>query len=55
MGGPLIVELKAVEGLTPMHTAQLLSYLKGSRLKVGFLINFNVGLLKDGFRRIVLS
>ncbi len=49
----VIVELKAVDELAPIHQAQLLSYLKLSGCKVGLLINFNVPLLKDGIRRVV--
>lgn len=49
----VIVELKAVERLEPIHEAQLLSYLKLSGCKVGLLINFNVRMLKRGIRRIV--
>ncbi|MBM3152015.1 MAG: GxxExxY protein [Chloroflexi bacterium] len=44
---------RAVDALTPVHEAQLLSYLKLSGCKVGLLINFNVKLLKNGIRRIV--
>ena len=51
----LIVELKAVECLLPIHHAQILSYLKGMRLPLGLLINFNVLRLKDGIKRIVRS
>ena len=51
--GQVIVELKAVEKITPLYEAQLLTYLKLSKLKVGLLINFNVLHLKDGIRRIV--
>jgi GxxExxY protein len=50
----IIVELKAVERLEPIHEAQLLSYLKLAKRRIGFLINFNVRLLKDGIRRLVL-
>ncbi|RAM48636.1 MAG: GxxExxY protein [Hapalosiphonaceae cyanobacterium JJU2] len=50
----LIVELKAVEILLPVHTAQLLTYLKLSKCRLGLLINFNVPLIKDGIKRIVL-
>ena len=50
----LVVELKAVEKLLPVHEAQLLSYLKLARLRVGLLINFNVPVLVDGIRRRVL-
>jgi len=50
----LIVEVKAVESLQPIHSAQLLSYLRLSGLPLGLLINFNVGLLKQGVRRLKL-
>jgi len=49
----IIVELKAVEALTPVHEAQLLSYLKLSGKKIGLLINFNVVRLKNGIKRMV--
>jgi GxxExxY protein len=49
----VIVELKAVESINPLHSAQLLTYLKLSYCKLGLIINFNVLLLKDGIRRIV--
>ena len=49
----VIVELKTVEKIMPIHEAQLLSYLKMSNLKLGLLINFNVKLLKSGIKRIV--
>lgn len=49
----VIVELKAVEATLPIHEAQLLSYLKLSRKRVGLLINFNVLHLKDGVKRMV--
>ena len=49
----VIVELKAVDTLLPIHDAQLLSYLKLSRKKLGLLINFNVKLLKNGIKRLV--
>ncbi len=49
----IIVELKAVERLLPIHTAQALSYLKLSGCKLGFVINFNVPHLKDGIKRVV--
>lgn len=50
----VIVELKSVETILPVHEAQLLTYLKLSEKKLGLLINFNVKLLKDGIRRFVL-
>jgi len=49
----VIVELKAVERLQPIHIAQVLSYLKLSGCNVGLLINFNVKVLKDGIRRLI--
>lgn len=49
----VIVELKSVEKILPIHEAQLLSYLKLSKMKVGLLINFNVVHLKSGLKRIV--
>lgn len=48
----LIVELKAVERLAPVHKAQLLTYLKLAELQVGLLLNFNVPHLKDGIMRV---
>ncbi|OVE74016.1 hypothetical protein BVX93_00585 [bacterium B13(2017)] len=50
----VIVELKAVNNHAPLFEAQLLSYLKMSNKKLGLLINFNVILLKDGIKRIIL-
>jgi GxxExxY protein len=50
----LVVELKAVEKLMPIHDAQLLTYLRLSQTHVGLLINFNVPLLKDGIKRLVV-
>ena len=49
----IVVELKSIEGLTPLHHAQLLTYLKSSNKRVGLLINFNVPILKNGLKRIV--
>jgi len=49
----VIVELKSVEKLLPIHKAQLISYLKLSGCKVGLLINFNVKILKNGIHRVV--
>ncbi|MBI5693283.1 MAG: GxxExxY protein [Verrucomicrobia bacterium] len=51
--GKLIIELKAVNAIEPIHQAQLLTYLKFHRLPLGLLVNFNVPVLKDGIRRIV--
>lgn len=49
----VIVELKVVEKIHPVHEAQLLSYLRMSDKRLGLLINFNVKLLRDGIRRVV--
>lgn len=51
----LVLELKAVEALLPIHEAQLLTYLKLGGWQVGLLINFNVPVLRDGIRRRVLG
>jgi len=51
----IIIELKAVELLLPVHDAQLLTYMKLAEKKLGFLINFNVPKLVDGFKRKVLN
>ena len=52
--GELIIEIKAVERLLPIHEAQMLTYLPLSGCKVGLLMNFNSVILKDGLRRFVL-
>jgi GxxExxY protein len=49
----VIIELKSIEALAPVHYKQLLTYLKLTNLKLGLLINFNVNLIKDGIHRIV--
>ncbi len=51
----VIVELKAVEALAPIHTAQVISYLKSLKKELGLLINFNVPILREGLRRIILT
>ena len=51
----VIVEIKAVEVLMPVHEAQILTYLKVGGCKVGLLITFNVPVLRDGIKRIVLG
>ena len=55
VGDCLVVELKAVEVLAPIHSVQLLSYLRATSHKLGLLINFNVSMLKHGVKRVVLS
>jgi GxxExxY protein len=52
--GQLVVELKAVERMHPVHEAQLLTYMRLTRTPVGLLINFNVPVLKEGIKRMVL-
>lgn len=49
----IIIEIKSTEGINPIHVAQLITYLKLSERKLGYLINFNTPLLKNGFKRIV--
>jgi GxxExxY protein len=49
----VVVELKVVESLLPVHRAQLLSYMKLSGIKLGLLINFNEAVVKNGIKRIV--
>jgi len=49
----VVVELKAVEKLMPLHSAQLLTYLKLSKLRLGFLLNFNVEHMRNGVKRVV--
>ncbi len=51
----LVVEVKAVERLTPLHTAQVISYLKAVDRPLGLLINFKVAVLKQGIQRVILS
>ena len=53
--GKLIVELKACEALNDVHRCQCIRYLKATGNRVALLINFNVAMLKDGIRRVVLS
>lgn len=55
VGKRLIVELKAIEALAPVHTAQVISYLRSTSHQIGLLLNFNVAVMKDGIRRIVLT
>ena len=51
--GKVIVELKSIEQVAPVHKKQLLTYLRLCGMHLGILINFNVNLLKDGFHRVV--
>ena len=50
----LIIELKSVQKLLPIHEAQLLTYMKLAKIKTGLLMNFNVQMLRDGLKRLVL-
>ncbi len=51
--GSIVVEVKSIEALTRLHEAQILTYLKLSGHRLGFLMNFNVALFKQGLRRLV--
>jgi GxxExxY protein len=51
--GRVVLELKAVASLQPIHVAQLVTYLRLTELELGLLLNFNVPLMKDGIRRVV--
>ena len=53
IAGKVVVEVKAVEKVVPVHSAQLLSYLKLGGFKLGYLLNFDVAHMKDGIRRMV--
>ncbi len=55
VGGLVVVELKAVEQLTPIHDAQMITYLKLANCKLGLLLNFNVKMMKQGIKRIALN
>jgi GxxExxY protein len=54
VAGQLILELKSIDQLEQIHTAQVLTYLRLTRLKLALLINFNVPLLRDGLKRVIL-
>lgn len=51
----VIVEVKSVERLDPVHTAQMLTYLRVAGLRTGLILNFNSAMLKHGIRRVILS
>jgi GxxExxY protein len=53
--GRVVLELKACEMLTNLHRSQVLTYLHLTKLQVGLLVNFNVAILKDGIKRVVLT
>jgi GxxExxY protein len=50
----VVIEVKSVDALNPVHLAQLMTYLKLSKCRIGYLINFNVESLKDGIRRVIV-
>jgi len=50
----VVIEIKSVDTINPVHLAQLMTYLKLSKCKIGFLINFNVVSLKDGIKRVIV-
>jgi GxxExxY protein len=52
--GAVVVEVKSVEALAPVHEAQVLTYLKLSSRRLGYLVDFNVALLKQGIKRLIL-
>ena len=52
--GQVVVEVKSIDALASIHTAQLLTYLRFTQARLGYLINFNTVRLRDGFRRVVL-
>jgi GxxExxY protein len=54
VGGSVVLELKSVQRVDSIHVAQVLSYLRVSRLRLGLLVNFNVPILKYGIRRVIL-
>jgi GxxExxY protein len=53
VGGKIVCELKSVESIHPVHVAQLLTQLKLTDLHLGFLVNFNVALIREGIRRVI--
>jgi GxxExxY protein len=53
VGGRVVVELKSIEAIAPIHDSVMLTYLRLPETPIGLLINFNVGVLKDGIRRYV--
>lgn len=54
VNGLIVVEVKSVESLLPVHQSQIITYLRLSGCRMGFLMNFNVPLFKNGVRRIVV-
>jgi GxxExxY protein len=54
IAGEIIIEIKSIDGLAPIHEAQILTYMKFSKIRTGLLINFNVTSLRQGIKRFVL-
>ena len=54
ISGKLVIEVKAVDAIAPVHEAQLLTYLKLSGVRTGLILNFYVPVLKDGIKRLVM-
>jgi GxxExxY protein len=54
VGGKIILEIKSVDKLIPIHTAQILTYMKLGGFRLGLILNFNEKLMKDGIRRFIL-
>lgn len=54
VSGDLIVEIKSVDGLLPIHQAQILTYMRLAKIPIGLLINFNVTRLQNGIKRLVI-
>ena len=52
--GKVVIEVKSVESMNPVHLAQLMTYMKLSKCRIGYLINFNVESLKDGIKRVII-
>jgi len=50
----VVVEVKSIDRFNPVHTAQLLTYLRLCRIRVGLLLNFNSAFMRDGIRRVML-
>lgn len=55
VNGQIVIELKTVDRIIPVHEAQIMSYMKLSQAPLGFIVNFNAVLIKDGIKRVVLS
>ena len=54
VGDQVVVEVKSIERLAPVHTAQMLTYLRVAQLRVGLILNFNSAVLRDGIKRVLL-